>query len=167
MTKRKRGRPTRYTPALATRICLRIAEGESLRKVCADDKIPAKATVLGWLVDGAHEDFARQYASAREAQADYFADEIVEIADDGSDDFSTGKDGEPVVDHEHIQRSRLRVDARKWVAAKLLPKKYSDRVQHTGEGGGPIVLDLEPILTKALKTAREHEQRLGSEEDQD
>ncbi len=51
-----------------------------------------------------------------------------------------------VVDHEHIQRSRLRVDARKWIAAKLLPKRYGDKLQHTGDGGGPI--RVRPDLSK-------------------
>ena len=95
---------------------------------------------------GEHEDFMDQYARAREAQAEARADEIVDIADDGSGDFTTDKDGKEIVSHENVQRSRLRVDARKWVAAKLLPKKYGDRLQHTGEGGGPI--RVRPDLSK-------------------
>ncbi len=75
---------------------------------------------------------------AREAQAEIRADEIVDIADDASDDLTTDKDGKLVANNEHIQRSRLRVDARKWIAAKLLPKRYGDKLQHTGEGGGPV-----------------------------
>ncbi len=94
--------------------------------------------MIGWLFDGEHEDFMDQYARAREAQAEVRADEIVDIADDESGDFTTDEDGKRVVNHEHIQRSRLRVDARKWVASKLLPKRYGDKLQHTGEGGGPV-----------------------------
>ena len=136
--KRKTGRPSLYTEALAAKICTRLAEGKSLRSICRDDAMPAISTVMGWLFDGKHEDFPEQYARAREAQAEVRADEIVDIADDDTNDFMADKDGKLVADHEHIQRSRLRVDARKWIAAKLLPKRYGDKIQHTGEGGGPV-----------------------------
>ncbi len=140
------GRPTRYTPKVAADICTRLAEGESLRAICRDDTMPSLSTVTGWLFDGKHEEFSEQYALAREVQAEVWADEIVSIADDSSSDVTTDKDGKEIVNHERIQRSRLRVDARKWIAAKLLPKKYGDRLQHTGEGGGPI--RVRPDLSK-------------------
>ena len=166
--KRKAGRSTKYTIALANELCRRLAEGESLRTICTDERQPSVRTVMNWLFDGEHKEFEQEYARARRVQAEMFAEEIIDIADDASGDTTTGKDGDGIVaDRENIQRSRLRVDARKWIASKLLPKVYGDKIQHTGEDGGPIVLGLEPILTKALKTAREHEQRLGSEEDQD
>ena len=136
--KRKTGHSSLYTEALAADICRRLAEGESLRTICTDKAMPDKATVMRWLFDGKHEDFVEQYARAREAQAEVRADEIVDIADDDTKDFMADKDGKLVADHEHIQRSRLRVDARKWIAAKLLPKRYGDKLQHTGEGGGPV-----------------------------
>ena len=68
--------------------------------------------------------------------------EIIEIADDASGDYVTSSDGQTIVDHENIQRSRLRVDARKWAAARLAPRKYGDRVEHDVKGGGfqPAVL---------------------------
>src|SRR5690606_8467561 len=102
------------------------AEGKSLRSICKEPDMPAASTVFLWLTQ--HEDFSEQYARAREAQADALFDEILEIADDTSQDFIAkgNPDGSEtqVVDHEHIQRSRLRVDARKWMAGKLRPKKY-------------------------------------------
>jgi hypothetical protein len=86
-----------------------------------------------------HEEFREQYAQAREAQADTWADEIVEIADDGSNDWlarSHGEDDEGWrVNGEHIQRSRLRVDARKWLMGKASPKKYGDKIEHDHRGG--------------------------------
>ncbi len=136
--KTKKGRPSLYTEALAAKICQRLAEGKSLRSICRDDAMPAISTVMGWLFDGDHDEFSEQYARAREAQAEVRADEIVDIADDDTNDFTADKDGKLVADHEHIQRSRLRVDSRKWIAAKLLPKRYGDTLQHTGEGGGPV-----------------------------
>ena len=136
--RRGRGRPTRYTADTASTICSRLAGGESLRSICRDDTMPSLSTVMGWLFDGEHEEFSQQYASAREVQAEVWADEIVAIADDTTADLTTDKDGKEIVRHENIQRARLRVDARKWIAAKLLPKRYGDKLQHTGEGGGPI-----------------------------
>ncbi len=136
--RRGRGRPTRYTSKVAADICTRLAGGESLRAICRDDTMPSFSAVINWLFDGEHEEFVAQYTHAREAQAEVWADEIVSIADEATGDTTTDKDGKPVVDHEHIQRSRLRVDTRKWIASKLLPKRYGDKLQHTGEGGGAV-----------------------------
>src|SRR5712691_6237052 len=72
---------------------------------------------------------------AREEEADKLFREIIEIADDASGDYVTTSDGKRIVDHENIQRLRLRVDARKWAAARLAPKKYGDRVEHDHKGG--------------------------------
>ena len=108
-------RPSGYNETLAAAICERIAGGESLRAVCADAGMPGKATVMEWLV--ARETFARAMAAARTAQADGYADEIVEIAD-GCDNPAQAK---------------VRIDARKWAAAKLAPKKYGMLRQKVGD----------------------------------
>lgn len=130
-------RQSSFKQETADTICQRIAEGESLRAICADAKMPDKSTVMRWLAQ--IDAFRDQYARAREAQADHMADEILQIADDGSNDTYQAENGE-AVNHDVIARSRLRVDARKWLAAKLAPKKYGDKVtqEHTGEGGGPV-----------------------------
>ncbi len=143
--KPKKGRPSLYTEALAAKICRRLAEGESLRAICADKAMPAISTVMGWLFNGKHEDFSEQYTRARQAQAEFQADEIIEIADAAEHGAS-----------EAVQAARLRVDARKWIAAKLLPKRYGDKLQHTGEGGGPIrtEVDLTGIPTDVLRELR-------------
>jgi len=143
---RKRGRPSKYTPELAATICERIADGEPLRSVCRDAVMPDKSTVLRWLGNDENAEFRDQYARAREMQADGLFDEALEIADDVSDDWTEDKDGKKVFDHEHVQRSRLRVDTRKWAAGKLAPKVYGDKMQHTGDGGGPI--RVRPDLSK-------------------
>lgn len=123
------GRPSIFSQDLADAICDRLADGESLRSICADDTMPAKSTVFKWL--GRNTIFADQYARAREAQADTLADEILDIADDGSNDWMERRreDGsvDEVLNHEHVQRSKLRLEARKWLAAKMQPKKYGDR----------------------------------------
>ena len=154
--KRKTGRPSLYSDKLAAKICERLAEGETLRSICRDEKMPGKTTVLRWLGDEKNADFRTQYAHAREMQADRFAEEILEIADDGSGDWSTDKDGKKTLDHEHVQRSRLRIDTRKWLMARMAPKKYGDKMQHTGDGGGPIrtEVDLTGIPTDVLRELR-------------
>ena len=136
-----KGRPSKYSDGLAEEICGLLAEGQSLAEICRRNDMPARATVYRWLADD--DGFRDRYARAREAQADRFADEILEIADDATNDWVERHQGGEtirVVDHEHIQRSRLRVDARKWLMAKLAPKKYGDSVALTGGGGGPMTI---------------------------
>ena len=104
--------------------------------------MPDKSTVLRWLADDSRREFRDHYARAREVQADTLAEETVEIADDSSRDFKTViRDGVEVqvFDHEHVQRSRLRVDARKWFASKLAPKKYGDKLELAGDPDAPLV----------------------------
>jgi hypothetical protein len=134
------GRPTDYNAAIAQTICERLADGQSLREICRDDDMPGRTTVLRWLNE--HEEFRGQYAIAREAQADHMADEILEIADDASNDWMTRKVGEDevqVLNTEHVNRSRLRVDSRKWLLAKIMPKKYGERVQHANDPDDPLM----------------------------
>ena len=133
--KTKKGRPSLYTEALAAKICRQLAEGETLRSVCRDVAMPSKTTLLRWLADERNVDFRDQYAHAREMQADALFDEALEIADDVSGDWTEDKDGKKVLDHENIQRSRLRVDTRKWAAGKLAPKRYGDKLDLGGSIG--------------------------------
>ena len=127
------GRPTDYSLELAAAICERIADGQSLKSICLSEEMPCKSTVYLWLARD--NVFLDMYTRAREDQADTLADEIIDIADDGARDYIKQEDGREVVDYDHITRSRLRVDARKWVAAKLKPRKYGDRIEqhHSGE----------------------------------
>ena len=73
-------RPTDYNDQIADVICERIADGESLRAICACEGMPSKATVFRWL--GKHKEFHDQYARARDEQAESFADELVSISDE-------------------------------------------------------------------------------------
>lgn len=130
MAETKLGRPSMFTQDMAAEICSRLADGESLRSICADDHMPSKTTVCNWLFDKDKADFLDQYARAREMQAELMADELNDIADDGTNDWMRTH-GEGSVgwkaNGEAIQRSKLRIDTRKWIAAKLLPKKYGER----------------------------------------
>lgn len=130
------GRPSKYTQDLADSICEQLATGDSMRTVCKPDDMPAMSTVFRWLRE--HKEFQEQYARAKEEAADALVEEIQDIADDGSNDWMEhhDKDGNTgwKLNGEHVQRSRLRVDTRKWVASKLKPKKYGDRVDVTSGG---------------------------------
>lgn len=122
----------KYTDKLAKQICDRLATShDSLKVICEDVKI-APSTVFKWLTE--IPDFSEQYARAREAQADFLADEILEIADDASRDTIITEDGAMLENKEWTNRSKLRVDARKWIASKLKPKKYGEKLdmEHTG-----------------------------------
>lgn len=126
----KRGRPSDYNEQVADAICERLCNGESLRAICEGDDMPHRATVFRWL--GAHKAFSDQYARAREEQAEAFADEMVAIADER--ETIVKEDGGATVvafDSTAVARNRLRVDTRKWVASKLKPKKYGDRLDST------------------------------------
>lgn len=113
------------TPEIAEDICQQLIEGKSLRAICRQEGMPDLRTVMRWLE--ADESFRQQYARAREIQAEVFAEEIVAIADDGSNDTYVDEEGKTHVDQDVIARSKLRVEARKWIACKLLPKKYGDK----------------------------------------
>ena len=134
----KIGRPSTFGPEVADVICERLADGESLRAICDGENMPRRATVFRWLASD--ERFRDQYARAREAQAEALADEIIEISDDGTRDTYIDEDGNVRTNQDVIARSRLRVDSRKWIAAKLLPKKYGEfvRTELSGANGGPL-----------------------------
>jgi hypothetical protein len=140
-----RGRPSLYTPELAANICGRLAVGETLRSICRDEGMPVHSAVIGWTLNAKlAPGFADQYARARDAGLNVMAEEILAIADDSADDYITRKreDGSDytVIDHDHINRSRLRVDTRKWYLSKLAPKRYGDRLQVAGDEDNPLVV---------------------------
>lgn len=118
------GRPSSFTQTVADAICLRIALGESLRKICDDADMPHQATVFRWLE--AQPPFREQYARARDLQADTKFDEVGDISDAATP--------------EDAQVARLRIDARKWQSAKLAPKRYGDatNVRVSNPEGGPV-----------------------------
>lgn len=148
-TKKKMGRPTKYNKALGDRICERLASGESLRAICRDDDFPHKVTVMRWLLSDSeiYAHFRTQYTLARQIQYEFMADEILDIADDAKNDYMerTDEDGEVLgyqINGEFVQRSRLRVDTRKWFMSKVLPK-FKDK---------PDQNDASADLAEALKS---------------
>lgn len=123
-------RPSKYSQQLADAICEQLIDGKSLRTICSTAKMPGRSTVLRWLAE--NEAFRGQYARARELQADTLAEEILDIADKAVLGERLKKDGKGKVlertTGDMVERSKLQIDARKWYAGKLQPRKYGERV---------------------------------------
>lgn len=119
--------------------------------------MPGQTTVFRWLSDEREgfDAFRKQYARARELQADAIFDEILDIADNSSNDWMDRKTEaggeERVADHENMQRSRLRVDARKWMAGKLQPKKYGEKTLLGSDPDNPLPEGFAVTLVKAAQ----------------
>lgn len=160
MTKRKppeehkrNGRPSLYTPELATTICERIASGESLKGICREEGMPSHVAVLRWALT--IPEFRNLYKEAREMQAEMMADELLEIADDGQNDWMEKRDQEGALvgwreNGEAMRRSQLRIEARKWIAAKLLPKRWGDKTTTEITGPDGSALSAQVIDTRSL-----------------
>jgi hypothetical protein len=140
----KTGRPTKFNQQTADLICIMLSEGMSLRQILKADTtgaLPAQSTVYEWLLR--FPLFAEQYARAREEQADTLADEIISIADEQPEVIAvTDKQGaliEHKLDGAFLQWQKNRIDARKWTAMKLKPKKYGDRYAVEGVEGGAAI----------------------------
>lgn len=124
----KRGRPEIYDQDVADEICGMIASGLSLVAALKAPGMPGMTTVMKWR--RTHPSFAEAYTRAREDQADAFADEMMAISDDRSNDWVQDPDtGVWKPDHDHINRAKLRVETRKWIASRLKPSTYGDRVE--------------------------------------
>ena len=122
----------KYTEKIAAQVCDRIATSHDSLKIICEELNIHPSTVFQWIAK--KPDFADKYARAREAQADFLADELLEIADDSTHDTIITEDGAMLENKEWVNRSKLRVDARKWIASKLKPKKYGEKLdlEHSG-----------------------------------
>lgn len=134
------GRPSSYTPEKAAAICARLAAGEPLVRICRDESLPDVVTVYRWIA--AYEDFRNMYARAREDQADTLADEIADIADENPQTVQVyGREGDLLeikIDTAFEAWRKTRIDARKWAAAKLKPRKYGEKLALAGDSEQPI-----------------------------
>lgn len=138
------GRPSSYTPDVAEEICARLIEGESLRKICTDSRMPGLRTIFQWLEK--NDEFAQQYARAREVQQHVMADDTRDIVDT----------------EEDPAKARVRFDQRRWQAGKLLPKVYGERntTEHTGPNGGPIT-NLTITATDPVEASKVYQQMMS------
>ena len=160
LEKNKGGRPTKLTKELAEQIFAYMAQGYSLRQIEKQPGMPHKSTIIEWSVKIDHW-FPEQYQRAMELRAEHYFDETLDIADDGSNDWMIreSKNGTEyeTFNNEHFQRSKLRIETRKWHLSKLMPKKYGDKIQQeiTGKNGEAIV----PVINLVMpqKTNNEDE----------
>lgn len=129
------GRPSEYTKEIGDRICAELGFGNSLRTVCGAEDLPSFQTVFSWLRK--YPDFLEQYTRACHERSEAMAEDILDISDDGTNDWmevGRGDNKRTVVDNEAVQRSKLRVDTRKWLMSKMIPKKYGDKIDMTTNG---------------------------------
>jgi hypothetical protein len=144
----KNGNKPDYGPEVREQILERMACGESLSVICRTPKMPTRTTVLTWVTTD--PDFKRLYDRARQAMGDALAEQILDIADDSSMDLS---------DPQSVNRAKLKVDSRKWLASKLFPRQFGDvmRNELSGPAGGPIpvmqIEDSTPAIRALLQQA--------------
>ena len=150
--KKKTGRPSKYSPEIAQQMCEMLSEGIPLREICRMDGFPAWQTVYDWMYrdDALGDDgvgLSRAIARAREIGYDNMAEECISIADDASNDWMErlDKDGRSVgwmLNGDHVQRSKLRIETRLKLLAKFNPKKYGEKVQVGGDPDSPLTVDV-------------------------
>jgi transposase-like protein len=149
--KSRGGRPSIYSPELAQRICDELASSsKSLRAICQQLGMPARSTIYLWSDE--YPEFRELLTRAREEQLEAIADEMLQIADDASDDLMETEKG-PVFNRAAIARSKIRIATRQWLITHLTPKKQ--RASYGNET--PQVT--EPMISKHL-TLAEYEQRV-------
>jgi hypothetical protein len=133
-----RGRPSTFSQEIADFICSKLELGESLNSICRDESLPRESTVRKWALEN-REGFYTQYARARQVQAERWIDEIVTIADSAAP--------------EDYNCARLRVDTRKWIASKVLPKVYGDAqlLKHADADGNVLKIELSRVEPRPQK----------------
>lgn len=138
---KKIGRPTKYTKILGKKICTRIANGESVKSISRDSKMPSTSMIYRWLLDEDKKEFRDIYNFSMDVRTEGLADELIEISDGD--------------DQGEVQRDRLRVDTRKWIAAKLKPKKYGEKMDLTTDGKSLNISFDESFKEKDIDDAEE------------
>jgi hypothetical protein len=156
---KKTGRPSKYSDELVDTICLRLSNGEALTQIVKSDSMPSHATVYTWLLQ--RPEFLDKYTRAREEQADTNADQIIAIADEMPPEYTDEK-GRTSIDPTFLNWQKQRIEARKWTAMKLKPKKYGDKVGlHGVEGEAPIQTDVGSNMLFELVKNLEMTKRVG------
>lgn len=134
------GVPSQYTKEMGDRICAELGDGTSIRRICQNEWAPSRTTIYKWLRE--QPDFRKQYALAQLDGAHAWAEEAVDIADDGSNDWMEVHDKDNIgwrFNGEHVQRSKLRVETRKWYAGRMNPKAYGEKVAIIGDDDSPPI----------------------------
>lgn len=160
------GRHSIYTPETAQFILDQLAQGESLRSICALPTVPSRSVIYDWITENV-DGFSDRYARARDIGLDVVAEEVMQIADEEVGCLENGATDSGAVAHK-----RLRFDARRWYLSKLAPKRYGDKVttEVTGADGGPIQVDDASAASKLatlLATAEARKRAQGDDKTED
>lgn len=127
--------------AIIQDICYKMTEqGLSLRSILKSDDMPTLSTFFRWVAES--EQYARAYEVALQARADMIFEDMFNILDATEDDVIINEDGVEVVNHNVIQRDRLRIDGRKWILGRMNPKKYGDRMKIDAD----VKTEIKPIM---------------------
>ena len=160
--KKKTGRPSKYTPDIARQICEQLSEGIPLREICRQEGFPEWRTIYDWMWKD--EALSTAIAHARDVGYDKMAEECLSIADDATNDWmeKLDKNGQPVgwiLNGDHVQRSKLRIETRLKLLAKFNPKKYGEKVQVGGDPDNPTKIQVDvslfDTLLQTLETRRQ------------
>ena len=165
----KRTSKSTYTVQVADIICLRLSEGESLQEIVKTEGMPDRATVYRWLLE--QPVFCDKYIRAREEQADTLADEIIGIADESPETVEVrDKHGAVIdvkIDSGYVAYQKQRIEARKWTAMKLKPKKYGDKLELAGDPSNPLKMEVQvesdTYLSAIMKNAELKKQVAANE----
>jgi hypothetical protein len=136
----KNGRPTIYCEKLAMEICKRIMEGQTLRKLVEADDMPTQRAIWLWL--SKYPEFSLQYARAKEEQSDAIVEKMLFKAEEVETATYIDAEGNTRIDAGAVQAAKLYVDAAKWYAGKLKPKRWGDRIIHAGDAENPVTTKL-------------------------
>ena len=145
ITHKRRGQPTKYSKELTDKICNLLTEGKSLKSICDMKDMPDRTSVYSWLLQ--YPEFFNSYARARDIQADVLADTLIQEAND-VESVIVGNDKS---DNARVQAVRVKIDTLKWIASKLKPKKYGDKLELGGDQDNPITIELVSYANKMLK----------------
>lgn len=147
-----RSNPIRYSDKVVNKINKRLQGGESVAEICRDKDMPDKSVFYDWLRK--HDGLMDEYKLSKIIGIEALVDEMMEIANDTSNDFVMTDKG-PRFNSEHVQRSRLRIDTIKWVATKLVPRLYGEtkHIEISGDVGIKALTDeqLDKRIESGLK----------------
>lgn len=141
----KKTKTFEYSNADKVELLIAVSCGETVCSFCRRKNIPP-TTCFEWI----YREFPEQYGHAREAAADYWADEIINIAYDTANDYKTNSKGEKTVNGEAVQRAKLKIDTIKWHLSKLAPKKYGDKLDVTGNVETSVKTNLPPEISEMI-----------------
>ena len=139
-----------FNKEIADNIIEQMTGGLSLLKICEQPGMPHRVRILEWVAKGRQEegteyaDFAVRYELAQDMRSEVYADQIIELSEQQVPDHVLAKGNAAV--HAWSNRQKLMADNIKWVSSRLLSRRYGDKIQHTGEDGGPIVTRIERVI---------------------